>query len=87
MYRDPENGLDHAFVALIKGINYAWMGKHWPDSRYVVISLSFDMQGEDVKAPWIEDWHCVYDLKTGAFSVPPDFAENNAKAVKYPEIK
>ena len=55
--------------------------------RYVVISLSFDMQGEDVKAPWIEDWHCVYDLKTGAFSVPPDFAENNAKAVKYPEIK
>ena len=89
MYRDPENGLDHAFVALIKGMeeNYAWMGKHWPDSRYLVISLSFDMQGEDVKAPWIEDWHCVYDLKTGAFSVPPDFAENNAKAVKYPEIK
>jgi hypothetical protein len=32
-------------------------------------------------------WHCVYDLKTGAFSVPPDFAENNATAVKYPEPK
>jgi hypothetical protein len=45
------------------------------------------MQGEDIKAPWIEDWHCVYDLKTGAFSVPPDFAENNAKAVTYPEPK
>jgi hypothetical protein len=92
MHRDPENpyGLDHAFVALIKGMeeNYAWMGKHWPDSRYIVVSLSFDMQGEDDKtAPWIEDWHCVYDLKTGAFSVPPDFAENNAKAVKYPEPK
>jgi hypothetical protein len=88
MHRDPRNpyGLDHAFVALIKGMeeNYAWMGQHWPDSRYVVISLSFDMQGEDVKAPWIEDWHCVYDLKTGAFSVPADFAENNAKAVKAP---
>ena len=64
--------------------NYAWMGQHWPDSRYVVISLSFDMQGEEKPAPWIEGWHCVYDLKTGAFSVPPDFAENNAKAVKTP---
>jgi hypothetical protein len=64
------------------------MGQHWPDSRYVVISLSFDMQGEDVKDPWVEDWHCVYyDLKTGTFSVPPDFAKNNAEAVKYPEPK
>jgi hypothetical protein len=91
MHRDPENpyALDHAFVGLVKGMdeNYAWMGQPWPDSRYVVISLSFDMQGEEVKAPWIEGWHCVYDLKTGAFSVPPDFAENNAKAVKYPEPK
>ena len=89
MHRDPESpyGLGHAFVALVKGMeeNYRWMGKRWPDSRYVVISLSFDMQGEDDKtAPWIEDWHCVYDLKTGAFSVPPDFAENNAKAIKQP---
>jgi len=91
MHRDPENpyGLDHASVNLIKGMeeNYGWMGQHWPDSRYVVIDLSFDMQGEDVKAPWIEGWHCVYDLKTGAFSVPADFAENNAKAVQYPESK
>ena len=92
MHRDPENpyGLDHAFVALVKGMeeNYAWMGQHWPDSRYVVISLSFDMQGEDDKtAPWIEDWHCVYDLKTGTFSVPPDFADHNAKAVTYPQPK
>jgi hypothetical protein len=89
MHRDPKNpyGLDHAFVALVKGMeeNYAWMGEHWPDSRYVVISLSFDMQGEDVKAPWIEDWHCVYDLKTGKFSVPADFAENNAKAITTPD--
>jgi hypothetical protein len=92
MHRDPENpyGLDHAFVALVKGMeeNYAWMGQHWPDSRYVVISLSFDMQGEDDKtAPWIEDWHCVYNLKTGVFSVPADFADHNAKAVTYPEPK
>jgi hypothetical protein len=91
MHRDPKDpyALDHAFVGLVKGMeeNDAWMGKHWPDSRYVVISLSFDMQGEDIPGPWIEGWHCVYDLKTRAFSVPPDFAENNAKAVKYPEPK
>jgi len=91
MHRNPKDpySLDHAFVALVKGMedNYAWMGQHWPDSRYVVISLTFDMQGKDVKGPWIEDWHCVYDLKTGKFSVPADFAENNAKAITYPERK
>src|SRR5580692_12945335 len=92
MHRDPKDpySLDHAFAALVKGMddNYAGMGEHWPDSRYVVISLNFDMQGEDDKtAPWIEDWHCVYDLKTGSFSVPPDFAEHNAKAITYPKPK
>ena len=91
MHRDPKDpyALDHAFAGLVQGMeeNYAWMGQHWPDSRYVVISLSFDMQGEDVPGPWIEGWHCVYDLKTGAFSAPPDFAENNAKAIKYPVPK
>jgi hypothetical protein len=60
------------------------MGQHWPDSRFIVISLSFDTQGDEEKTPWIEDWHCVYDTKTGEFSVPPDFSENNAKAVKAP---
>jgi hypothetical protein len=91
MHRDPKDpyALDHAFVGLVKGMeeNYAWMGEHWPDSRYIVISLSFDMQGEDTPGPWIEGWHCVYDLKTGTFSVPPDFAENNAKAFKTPHPK
>jgi hypothetical protein len=90
MHRNLKNpyALDHATVGLVKGMeeNYAWMGQHWPDSRYVVVSLSFDTQGEK-PSPWIEGWHCVYDLKTGSFSVPPDFAENNAKAVKYPQPK
>ena len=88
MHRDPKDpyALDHATVGLVKGMeeNYAWMGQHWPDSRYIVITLSFDTQGEEKPSPWIEGWHCVYELKTGAFSVPPDFAENNAKAVKNP---
>jgi hypothetical protein len=88
MHRDPKDpySLDHATVGLVKGMeeNYAWMGQHWPDSRYIVISLSFDTQGEEKPSPWIEGWHCVYDVKTGAFSVPPDFAENNTKAIKNP---
>jgi hypothetical protein len=88
MRRDPKDpySLGHAFVGLIKGMeeNYAGMGQHWPDSRFIVISLSFDTQGDEEKTPWIEDWHCVYDTKTGSFSVPPDFAENNVKAVKAP---
>lgn len=83
---DPNDpySLDHAQAFLIKGLeeNYAWMGEHWPDSRYLVIGLSFDTQGEHPRSPWIEGWHCVYDLKTGTFSVPADFADNNAKAIK-----
>jgi hypothetical protein len=91
MIHDPKDpySLDHATAVLIKGLqeNYAWMGEHWPDSRYLVISLSFDIQGQDKPTPWIENWHCVYDLKTGTFSVPADFAENNAKSIKTPAVK
>jgi hypothetical protein len=91
MSRDPKDlySLDHATVGLIKGMdeNYASMGQHWPDSRYVVVSLQFDIQGQDKPTPWIEDWQCVYDLKTGTFSVPPDFAKHNAETIKYPEPK
>lgn len=47
-----------------------------------MISLSFDTQGEHPPLPWIEDWECVYDLKTGKFSVPSGFADNNANAIK-----
>jgi hypothetical protein len=63
------------------------MGQHWPDSRYIVVSLNFDIQGQEKPSPWIEDWWCVYDVKTGAFSIPPDFAENNAKAIMQPPPK
>lgn len=85
-YARDRDSLDHLQAGLIKGLddNYAGMGQHWPDSRYLVIGLSFDAQGEDKPGPWIAGWHCVYDLKTGLFSIPPDFIENNAKAVKTP---
>jgi hypothetical protein len=86
--RDPKerDSLSHVFAGLLKGMddNYAWLGQRWPDSRYVVISLNFDAQGEDKPLPYIEDWWCAYDLKTGAFSVPAAFAEHNAKAVTTP---
>jgi hypothetical protein len=88
LHRDPKerDRLDHAQAILLKGMddNYAWLGALWPDSRYIVISLSFDAQGEEKPLPWIEGWRCVYDLKTRMFSVPADFAEHNAKAVKIP---
>ena len=83
-YRKDRDALDHAQASLVKGFdeNYAGIGQHWPDSRYLVISLSFDSQGEDKPGPWIEDWWCVYDLKTRTFSIPRDFEENNAKTIK-----
>jgi hypothetical protein len=84
--RDPKDhdSLNHAQVHLLKGLdeNYAWLGQHWPDSRYLVISLTFDAQGEEKPLPWVEGWRCAYDMKTGQFSIPPDFADHNAKTVK-----
>ncbi|MGF6433041.1 MULTISPECIES: hypothetical protein [Bradyrhizobium] len=61
------------------------MGQHWPDSRYLVIGLSFDIQGEETPLPRVEDWRCLYDLKTGTFSVPASFAEHNRTAPKTPD--
>ena len=49
--------------------------------------MSFDISGPgQAHLLYIEGWHCVYDLKTGEFSVP-DFADNNTQAVKTPESK
>lgn len=91
MHRKSEDrdSLDHASVNLIQGVddNYASMGKHWPDSRYLVLSISFDAQGEDHPLPWVEDWRVVFDTKTDKFSIPADFVENNAETVKYPKPK
>jgi hypothetical protein len=88
MHRDPKDpySLNHAQALLLGGLeeNYAWTGQHWPDSRYLVISLSFDIQGEEKPSPWIEGWRCVYDVKTGNFSIPSDFADHNARALKLP---
>lgn len=88
MHRQAKDrdSLDHPQAILLKGMedNYAGLDEHWPDSRHIAISLSFDAQGEESPLPWIEGWRCVYDLKTRTFSVPADFAEHNAKAIKTP---
>jgi len=67
--------LTHRQAELIDGLadNYATMGEHWPDSRYLVISLSCNdtMLG----------WRCIYDLQTGAFSVPDNFRPSNTNAL------
>ena len=84
--RDRDS-LNHLQVHLVQGMddNYAGMGKRWPDSRYIVLTLSFDSQGEDKPKPWIDGWRCVFDTKTGQFSIPSDFADHNAKAVEFPD--
>src|SRR5437764_4123605 len=91
LHRDAKNRdeLGHVFAALVKGMedNYAWLSMQWPDSRYVVVSLSFDGQGEDKPKPYIEDWWCAYDLKAGTFAVPASFAAHNAKAYTTPRSK
>jgi len=88
MPTEPDE-LNHKRADLLKGMeeNYAWLGQKWPDSRYVVITLSFDIQGNDKPTPWIDGWRCVYDTQTGKFSVPSAFAEHNAQARQLPKPK
>jgi hypothetical protein len=47
MPTEPDE-LNHQRADLLTGMeeNYAWLGQKWPDSRYVVITLSFDIQGK-----------------------------------------
>ena len=53
--------------------NYAQLGEHWPNSRYIVIDL---FSGESDSYPF-GPWRCVYDTQTAKFSVPPDCAQFN----------
>jgi len=82
--RPESHGIDRSNLSpetiLVKGMddNYAWMGQRWPDSRYIVISLSSGESGTTILGPW----RCAYDTKTGIFSVPPDFAKFNLKSEK-----
>jgi hypothetical protein len=78
----------HEAVYLVKGVddNYHAMGEDWPANRYLVISINGEVEptkhhGQILS---LRDWECRYDLQTGKFDVPPDFAANNAKATAPP---
>jgi len=78
----------HMVADLVKGVddNYHWMGENWPDSRYLIISLSGSVlpTSHHGQIDALNVWHCRYDLQTGKFDVPPDFATNNVKAIAPP---
>lgn len=76
----------HVFAGLRKGIqdNYRDLGVDWPANRYLVIGLSGDADVKGRKRSQtgvVNGWWCRYDLETGKFDVPPQFAKDNAKAV------
>ena len=78
----------HMAADLVKGVddNYHAMGENWPDSRYIVVSLSGSVlpTGQHGQIDALNDWRCRYDLQSGKFDLPPDFANNNVKAIAPP---
>lgn len=77
----------HLSANLVKGTEQAYreLGVDWPDNRYLVISLSgeMDRHPKSVAAKGLADWRCRYDLTTGRFDVPEAFATSNAAAVRW----
>ena len=77
----------HISANLVKGTEEAYrdLGVKWPDNRYLVISLSgeMDKHPKNVAVKGLADWRCRYDLKTGTFDVPAMFAKANAEALRW----
>lgn len=75
----------HMEAGLLKETDhdYPSAGKSWPDSRYLVISLSGEVLPNDHhgQLPSLLDWRCRYDLQKGTFDIPPDFLEHDAEAI------
>jgi len=80
----------HISANLMKGTEdaYRWLGVDWPNNRYLLISLSgeMDKHPKNVAVKGLADWKCRYDLKTGKFDIPKMFAKGNAEALNW-EIK
>ena len=80
----------HISANLMKGTEdaYRWLGVDWPNNRYLLISLSgeMDKKPNNVAVKGLANWRCRYDLKTGRFDVPAMFAKGNAEALRW-EIK
>lgn len=81
---------DHISANLVKGTDEAYrnLGVRWPENRYLVISLSgeMDKHPRNVVVKGLAGWRCRYDLQTGTFDVPAEFARANAEALRW-EIK
>jgi len=77
----------HVSANLVKGTeeSYRELGVHWPANRYLVISLSgeMDKHPKNVAVKGLADWRCRYDLKTGTFDMPAMFAKANAEALRW----
>ncbi len=75
----------HIAAGLLKGTdeNYRWLGVKWPNNRYLVLSLSGDVEPNERHGQLlsVRGWRVRYDLQTGAFDVPPEFADHNGKAI------
>jgi len=75
----------HISADLVKGVddNYKWLGESWPDSRYIVVTLSgeLDSNAHHGQISQVHGWRARYDLQTGKFDVPADFAANNKQAL------
>lgn len=75
----------HFTVGLAKGVedNYRSLGENWPDNRYLVLWLWGEVSPNDKhgQISSLRGWQCRYDLQSGRFDVPPDFAAINAKAI------
>ena len=76
----------HFYAGLIKGIadNYKSFGENWPDSRYIVIGLYGELEPTEKhhQLAVVRGWQCRYDLATGKFDVPDNFAKANVEALR-----
>lgn len=89
-HKHPKPNL-HISAGLVKGVvdNYKSLGEDWPANRYLVIGISGELDPTAHHGQTLEvtDWRVRYDLQTGKFDVPPDFAANNKKALIPKDLK
>ncbi|MDH6260106.1 hypothetical protein [Bradyrhizobium sp. BR13661] len=80
----------HISANLLEGTEDAYrsLGMGWPNNRYLVILLGgeFDKHPKNTVMKGLGGWQVRYDLKTGKFDVPAEWAKRNAEALKW-EVK
>ena len=75
----------HMMADLVEGTeqNYRNLGVSWPENRYLVIGLWGEVEptAHHQQLSTVRGWNARYDLQTGKFDVPKEFAKNNAQAL------